>query len=73
MSEPRNPVSGRRVNSPVPAGHAGHSLHHEILTTQQIREVGRRRTDAEEKLAQHLREARHKSRDSGNPETPANP
>ena len=33
---------------------------HAAPTTQQIRTVGQRRRDAEEKLEQHLQEARHK-------------
>ena len=39
----------------------GPRLHaHAAPTTQQMRTVGQRRRDAEEKLEQHLQEARHK-------------
>lgn len=39
----------------------GPHLHaHAAPTTQQIRTVGQRRRDAEEKLEHHLEEARHK-------------
>ena len=39
----------------------GPHLHaHAAPTTQQMRTVGQRRRDAEEKLEQHLQEARHK-------------
>jgi hypothetical protein len=39
----------------------GRHLHaHTALTTQQMRIVGQRRRDAEEKLEQHLQTARHK-------------
>jgi hypothetical protein len=41
---------------------AGPHLHaHTAPTTDQIRTVGQRRREAEEKLEQHLQEARHKS------------
>ena len=33
---------------------------HAAPTTQQMRTIGQRRRDAEEKLEQHLQEARHK-------------
>lgn len=37
----------------------GHAVRHENPTTQQMRIVGQRRAEAEEKLAQHLEHARH--------------
>lgn len=41
------------------ARHPGHSVRHENPTTQQMRIVGQRRAEAEEKLAHHLEQARH--------------
>jgi hypothetical protein len=42
-------------------GTRGQHLHaHTSPTTQQMRTVGQRRRDAEEKLEHHLQEARHK-------------
>ena len=48
----------------------GSHLHaHTALTTGQMRTVGQRRRDAEEKLEQHLEEARHKVHpDGGDPQ-----
>ncbi|MDR6559551.1 hypothetical protein J2809_003931 [Arthrobacter pascens] len=43
-----------------PPDHGPHQHAHAAPTTQQIRTVGQRRRDAEEKLEQHLQEARHK-------------
>jgi hypothetical protein len=40
--------------------HGPHLHAHSAPTTQQMRTVGQRRRDAEEKLEQHLQEARHK-------------
>jgi hypothetical protein len=40
--------------------HGPHLHAHAAPTTQQMRTVGQRRRDAEEKLEQHLQEARHK-------------
>lgn len=40
--------------------HGPHMHAHAAPTTQQMRTVGQRRRDAEEKLEQHLQEARHK-------------
>jgi hypothetical protein len=37
----------------------GHAVRHENPTTQQMRIIGQRRAEAEEKLAQHLEHARH--------------
>jgi len=62
-----------------------HQHAHSAPTTQQLRTVGQRRRDAEEKLEHHLEEARHKSEHpddaepkaetgdtpAGNPEAPA--
>jgi hypothetical protein len=45
---------------PDAADHGPHQHAHAAPTTQQIRTVGQRRRDAEEKLEQHLQEARHK-------------
>ena len=47
-----------RANSPDDAGPHLHA--HTAPTTQQMRTVGQRRRDAEEKLEHHLQEARHK-------------
>ena len=41
------------------AQRAGHQRRREDLTTHQMRTVGQRRADAEEKLARHLKEAHH--------------
>jgi len=41
------------------ARHTGHPFRRENLTTQQMRIIGKRRKDAEEKLAHHLEQARH--------------
>lgn len=55
MSEHTEPgAGGLRPGQP-----AGHQRRREDLTTQQMRTVGQRRADAEEKLARHLREANH--------------
>lgn len=43
-----------------PPDHGPHLHAHAAPTTQQIRTVGQRRRDAEEKLEHHLQEARHK-------------
>lgn len=51
MSE--NSADSMRDNGP-------HQHAHGAPTTQQIRTVGQRRRDAEEKLEHHLEEARHK-------------
>ena len=40
--------------------HGPHQHAHAAPTTQQMRTIGQRRRDAEEKLEQHLQEARHK-------------
>jgi hypothetical protein len=40
--------------------HGPHQHAHAAPTTQQMRSVGQRRRDAEEKLEHHLQEARHK-------------
>ncbi len=37
----------------------GYHVHGENLSTQQMRIIGKRRADAEEKLAHHLEQARH--------------
>ncbi|MET3923183.1 hypothetical protein [Arthrobacter sp. UYEF20] len=42
-----------------PAQRAGHQGRREDLTTHQMRTIGQRRSDAEEKLARHLKEGRH--------------
>ena len=57
MTGQPNPAPRTR---PVRADYTGHSQHHEVRTPEQIREVGRRRRDAEGKLQQHLLEARSK-------------
>lgn len=45
----------------VPREHGHHQEGHAgSPTTQQMRAIGRRRRDAEEKLEQHLEKARHK-------------
>lgn len=41
----------------------GHYVPGENLTTQQMRIIGKRRADAEEKLAHHLEHARHPARE----------
>ena len=48
--------------------HGPHQHAHAAPTTQQMRTVGQRRRDAEEKLEHHLQEARHKD-DAHNDET----
>lgn len=48
--------------------HGPHLHAHAAPTTQQMRTVGQRRRDAEEKLEQHLQEARQK--DHPHPEEP---
>jgi len=42
---------------------AGHAVRHENPTTQQMRIIGQRRTEAEEKLAHHLEQARHPAKE----------
>jgi hypothetical protein len=46
--------------SATSADHGPHQHAHAAPTTQQMRTVGQRRRDAEEKLEHHLQEARHK-------------
>jgi hypothetical protein len=54
--------------------HGPHLHAHAAPTTQQMRTVGQRRRDAEEKLEQHLQEARHKDDPyQGEPVTQATP
>jgi hypothetical protein len=54
--------------------HGPHQHAHAAPTTQQMRTVGQRRRDAEEKLEQHLQEARHKDHPhNGDPITQAVP
>ena len=43
-----------------PPDHGPHQHAHAAPSTQQMRTVGQRRRDAEEKLEHHLQEARHK-------------
>ncbi|WP_314214995.1 hypothetical protein [Pseudarthrobacter equi] len=62
-----------RVDSPNDAGPHLHA--HTAPTTQQMRTVGQRRRDAEEKLEHHLQEARHKDHphaDEPSPDQPRN-
>lgn len=47
-------------SSGTSADHGPHQHAHAAPTTQQMRTVGQRRRDAEEKLEHHLQEARHK-------------
>jgi hypothetical protein len=52
--------------------HPAHAGNHGILSTQQLRAVGRRRRDAEEKLEQHQQDARHKAEpENGADDAPA--
>jgi hypothetical protein len=46
------------------ARQAGHAVRHENSTTQQMRIIGQRRTEAEEKLAHHLEQARHLAKEA---------
>jgi hypothetical protein len=55
MSEHTEPGAG----GPGPAQRAAPARRREDLTTHQMRTVGQRRADAEEKLALHLKEAHH--------------
>ena len=60
MSETTDP----HVPNEAPPGaarsrQAGHAVRHENPTTQQMRIIGQRRAEAEEKLAHHLEQARH--------------
>jgi hypothetical protein len=60
MSENTDP----RLPHSSPGGTArarqpGHAVRHENPTTQQMRIIGQRRAEAEEKLAHHLEQARH--------------
>ena len=50
--------SGPYAAAPGPAQLAGHQRR-EDLTTRQLRTIGQRRADAEQKLARHLKEAHH--------------
>lgn len=54
--------SGKAGRGPV-RGYAespGHSHRHEVLTREQLRALGQRRKDAEQKLERHQLEARSK-------------
>ncbi len=53
------------VNPDTFHDHGPHQHAHAAPTTQQIRTVGQRRREAEEKLEHHLEEARHKGDPSG--------
>ncbi|MGO4807925.1 hypothetical protein AB4089_22735 [Arthrobacter sp. 2MCAF15] len=53
MSEHTEPGPG----GPGPAQHPAPRRHREDLAPHQMRTVGQRRADAEEKLARHLKEA----------------
>lgn len=53
------------ARDPGPHQHA-----HAAPSTQQMRTIGQRRRDAEEKLEHHLQEARHKSEHHGQAEEP---
>lgn len=50
---------GRSSTGPGPTRLTGHQRRREDLTPHQLRTIGQRRADAEEKLARHLREAQH--------------
>jgi len=60
-----------RVDSPNDEG--PHLRAHTTPTTQQMRTVGQRRRDAEEKLEHHLQEARHKDHPHGEEPPPDQP
>lgn len=49
------------INRGNPRDLGPHQHAHAVPTTQQMRTVGQRRRDAEEKLEHHLQEARHKA------------
>ncbi|MDE8669590.1 hypothetical protein PY310_13485 [Pseudarthrobacter sp. H3Y2-7] len=53
--------------------HGPHQHAHVAPTTQQMRTVGQRRRDAEEKLEHHLQEARHKEHHDETSEPGAGP
>jgi len=60
---------GGSPNYPGPHLHA-----HSAITTGQMRTIGQRRREAEEKLDQHLQEAHQRSHpDDGDPEQDTNP
>jgi hypothetical protein len=48
------------VTSSVRVDRQGHSRHREVLTPEQVRAVGRRRSEAEQKLEEHQRQAQQK-------------
>jgi len=50
--------------------HVGHTDHQGILSTEQMRIVGQRRRDAEEKLQQHQQQARLKTENENGPAEP---
>ena len=59
-----SPAGAARARQP------GHAVRHENPTTQQMRIIGQRRAEAEEKLAHHLEQARHQAKEdhpAGNP------
>ncbi|MDQ1058200.1 hypothetical protein QFZ23_002101 [Arthrobacter globiformis] len=67
-----SPLQG--APSPGGAGHARavHAGNHGTLSARQLRAVGRRRRDAEKKLEQHQRNARHKAEpENGADDAPA--
>ena len=55
------------------ADSTGHSHHHEVLTREQLRALGQRRKDAEQKLERHLLEARSKESLHETGSNPADP
>jgi hypothetical protein len=60
MSEPTDPQLPHGSSAGASrARQPGHAVRHENPTTQQMRIIGQRRAEAEEKLAQHLEQARH--------------
>jgi hypothetical protein len=63
--------TGAPPPSPSGAGNHDYAVHagnHGILSPQQLRAVGQRRRDAEEKLEQHQQDARNKPEPENGPE-----
>ena len=68
-SAPAKAQAEERKFEVVPAQEHGHLHAHSAPTTQQIRTIGQRRREAEEKLEHHLEEARHKTGHDHHPVT----
>jgi hypothetical protein len=71
MSENTDPHPPQVVPGTTARARQQHRVRHENPTTQQMRIVGQRRAEAEEKLTHHLEQARHPAREAHTAAEPA--